>query len=87
MPDVVQRGSIFDSDAWLPVLEECGVDLNDTTTFQSGSDDLVIIDDKWLIEPEGDGAWRVREWLGREDAHYVVAVEDEAVLDDAGDES
>ena len=87
MPDVVKAGGIFENDAWLPVLEEGGIDVNDTTTFRAGSDDLVILDDKWLIEPQGDGAWRARDWLGREDTHYAAAVEGEAVPDDAGDES
>ena len=87
MPGVVKAGGVFENDAWLPVLEEGGIDVNDTTTFQAGSDDLVILDGKWLIEPDGDGAWRAREWLGREDSHYAAAVEGEAVLDEAGDES
>lgn len=86
MPDVVQGGGVFGA-AWLPVLDEGGIDVNDTTTFKTGSENLVIIDDKWVVEPEGDGVWRGREWLGREDEHYEAAIRDEAVLDDGADES
>lgn len=86
MPDVVQKGGVFDNAAWLPVLDEGGIDVNDTTAFPAGSENLVILD-KWLVEPKGDGAWRAREWLGPEDEHYAAAVEGEAVPDDAGAES
>lgn len=79
MPDVIQKGGVYDSDVWHPAVEECGVDVDDTTTFQAGSDTLVIINDQWLVEPAAGGHWRAREWLGREDEHYAAADEGEAV--------
>jgi hypothetical protein len=87
MSDVVDAGGIFHDDVWLPVLEEGGINPNCTATFRVGVNDLVVLDGKWLIEPDGDGSWQTREWLGREDPHYAAAVEAEAVLGDAGDES
>jgi hypothetical protein len=84
MPDVVQQGGIFDDDVWYPVLERTGIEREHTKVFRVGNDDLVLVDDQWLIRPVGRERWRAREWMAAGDEYLDAAVADEAVYPELG---